>query len=219
MRFGMNDNLDIKTKGEQKRIYGITGTSVTKPTEDPVPLAGISNVIKRFNRNTTWVAIGLLAPVIFAAVMVALQERHAKTDDLTKEERQTTGDLSLNANPAATSDVVGSNEKSTGEITSGQATSVDRGLTPEMNHPDVQANVNLWSLANRQDSARVIRPKIDVLRHKSSLRPRLVDVKMRLIALWHQSLVRSERSRTWTGFSNSNKGERKKVDYTAKTNR
>jgi hypothetical protein len=50
------------------------------------------------------------------------------------------------------------------------------------------------------------------------VRPRFVDVKMRLIALWHQSLVRTERSRSWTLFSNSNKGERKKVGYTAETN-
>ena len=39
------------------------------------------------------------------------------------------GDLLLNANPAALSKVVGLNGKSTGEITSGQATSVDHGFT------------------------------------------------------------------------------------------
>jgi hypothetical protein len=50
------------------------------------------------------------------------------------------------------------------------------------------------------------------------VRPRFVDVKMRLIALWRQSRVRTERSRSWTLFSNSNKGERKKVSYTAETN-
>ena len=33
--------------------------------ERPVPLAGIYKAIKRFNRNTTWVATGLLAPVMF----------------------------------------------------------------------------------------------------------------------------------------------------------
>ena len=129
-------------------------------TENPVPLTGISKAIKRLNRNTTWVATGLLAPVIFAAVMVTLQERHAKADDLTKEERQTTGDLLLNANPAAISDVVGSNKKSTGEISSGQATSVGRGLTPEINHPDVQANASSWSPAHSQVPARAILPKI-----------------------------------------------------------
>jgi hypothetical protein len=43
-------------------------------------------------------------------------------------------------------------------------------------------------------------------RSRSSVRPRFVDVKMRLIALWRQSLVRNERSHSWTLFSNSKKG-------------
>ena len=68
--------------------------------EHPVPLAGIYKVIKRFNRNTTWVATGLLGSVIFAALMVALQERHPEADDLTEEPGKTRGDLSLNADPA-----------------------------------------------------------------------------------------------------------------------
>jgi hypothetical protein len=212
MRFGVWTLKLKEGEGESMALY----EPRLQTPEDPVPLTGTNKVIKRFNRNTTWVATGLLTPVIFAALMVALQERHATADDLTKEERQTTGDLLLNANPPAISDVAGSNEKGTGGIASGRATSVDRGLTPEINHPDVHANANLWSSAHWQRPARVIRPKIHVLRYKSSLRARLVDVKVRLITLWHQSFVRSERSRTWTGYSN--KGERKKVGYTAETN-
>ena len=78
-----------------------------------------SGMTRRFNRDTGWLATGVLGTVAFAALMVALQERHARPDDLTKEAWQTTADLVLNANPAAISDVVGSNEKSTGETTSG----------------------------------------------------------------------------------------------------
>jgi hypothetical protein len=185
--------------------------------EHPVPLTGISKAIKRFNRNTTWVATGLLAPVIFAAVMVALQERHAKADDLTKEERQTTGDPLVNANPPAISDIVGSNEKSTGEITSAQVTSVDRGLTSEIKHPDTQPNASSWSPAQRPDSVEVIRPKIPNVRYRIFVRHRILDVKKRLVALWRQSLAQSEKSRTWTAFSKSNRGERRKVGYTAET--
>jgi hypothetical protein len=183
--------------------------------EHPVPLTGMYMVIKRFNRNTTWVATGLLSSVVFAALMVALQERHAETDDLTKEGRQTTGDLSLNTYPAAISDVAGSNEKGTGEITSGQATNVDRGLTPEINHPDVQAVATSWSPARQPDSAGL--SKIPSVRHRTFMRHRRVDVKMRLIALWHQSLMPSEKSRGWTLFSNSNQWRRKKISNTAET--
>jgi hypothetical protein len=166
-------------------------------TGHPVPLTSIAKAIKRFNRNTTWVATGLLAPVVFAAVMVALQEHHAKAEDLTKEARQTAGDLLLNTNPAAISDIVGSNEKSTSEITSAQATSVDRGLTSEIKHPDTQANATSWSPAQQPDSARVIRSKSPKVRYRTFVPHRILDVKMRLIALWHQSLAQSEKSRTW----------------------
>ena len=211
-----------------------------------VALPGTSDAIRRFNRDTEWLATEVLAGMVFAALVFAVlvQERHPKAADLTEEARQTGGDLLLNANPAALSEVVGSNEKSTAEITSGQATSVDHGftvispqenssprmettassqtpadaLTPEVNHPEVQANASSSSPAHWQDPAREIRPKMHVLRSRSSVRPRFVDVKMRLIALWHQSLVRPERSRSWTLFSNTKKGERKKVGYTAETN-
>ena len=156
--------------------------------------------------------------VIFAALVLAVLECHPKADDLTKEARQTTGDLLLNANPIALSNVVDPNGKSIDKITSGPATSIDPGFAPEINRPDVQANVSSSSPAHWQDPAREIRPKIHVLRSRSSVRARFVDAKMRLIALWHQSRVRTERSCRWTLFSNSNKGERKKVSYTAETN-
>ena len=166
--------------------------------EHPVALTGTHKVVRRLNRDTTWLATALLGTVIFAALVLAVQERHPMAANLGEEARQTSGELLLNASPAALSEVVGSSGKSTDEITPGQATNFDHGFTPEINHPEAQANVSSWSPAQRQDSARVIRPKVHALRSKSSLGPRLVDVKMRLIALWHQSLARSEKSRSWT---------------------
>jgi hypothetical protein len=177
--------------------------------ELPSALSDTYKVIRRLNRNTTWVATGLLGSVVFAALMVALQERHPKADDLTKEARQTTGDLLVNANPIALSNVVDPNGKSIDKITSGPATSVDPGFAPEINRPDVQANVSSSSPAHGPDSVQVIRPKMPKVRYRTFVRHRTLDVKMRLIALWHQSLAQSEKSRTWT-FSNSNKGERRK---------
>ena len=179
-------------------------------------LPGTHEVIRRLNRDTTWVATGLLGAVIFAALVLALLECHPKPDDLKKEARQTTGSASLNANPSALGNVAGSNGQSTNEITSRQATSFDHGLPSEIKHPDVQANATSWSPANRPDFARVVRPKIPDVKYRSSVRPRYVDVKTRLIALWHQSL-RGEKSRGWTPFSNSNQWRRKKISYTAAT--
>src|SRR5208283_4959519 len=90
-------------------------------------------------------------------------------------------------------------------------------LSPEKGRLLAQANGSKWSPAHRRGSERVIRTKIPQERYRSAGRLRDVDVKMRLLALWHQSLVRSERSGSWTLFSNSRKGERKKVSYTAET--
>jgi len=198
----MNHNLDNDTQGE------ITSDGDSKALPAPQlqahehpALPGTYEVIRRLNRDTTWVATGLLGAVIFAALVLALLECHPKADDLAKEARQTTGSLLLNANPATPGNVMGSDRKSLSEITSGQATSVDHGLNPEINHSDVQANATSWSPAHGPDSAQVIRPKIPKVR-------RYVDVKTRLIALWHQSLQR-EKSRAWTLFLNSNKWQRK----------
>jgi hypothetical protein len=208
-------------------------------------LPGTSDVIRRFNRDTKWLATLVVGAVVSAALILAvlLQERHPRADDLTEEARQPEGDLLPNANSASRFTVADfSGKKSTRKMTSGQATSVDHAFTeispqedpssqmeavastptsvlaftPKINRQDVQANASSWTLAHRQDSGRVIGLKVP--RASSSVRPRFVDVKMRLIALWHQSLMRTERSRSWTLFSNSNKGDRKKVSYTAKTN-
>jgi hypothetical protein len=109
------------------------------------------------------------------------------------------------------SSVMGSNEKSTGEITAGQASSIDGGPTPKIDHPDVQANATSWSPSQRPDSAHAAHKKIFKVRHRSSSHPRYVDVKTRLITLWHQSL-RHQNSRGRV-FSNSNKGAKRKAAY------
>src|ERR1700730_8903808 len=41
-------------------------------------LVGTLRIIRKFNRSTTWVASGLLGSVIFAALMVAFQERNSE---------------------------------------------------------------------------------------------------------------------------------------------
>ena len=213
----MNHNLDNDTQGE----ITSDGDSKALPAsqlqahEHPA-LPGTYEVIRRLNRDTTLVATGLLGAVIFAALVLALLEYHPKADDLTMEASQITGGGLLNANRSALGNVAGSNGQSTTEITSQQAMSVDHEFTPEIKHPDVQANATSWSPANRPDFARVVRPKIPDVKYRSPVRPGYVDVKTRLIALWHQSL-RGEKSRGWTLFSNSNKWQRKKINYTSAT--
>jgi len=87
-----------------------------------------------------------------------------------------------------------SNEKSGGEINAVKATNVDDGLTPETDRPDVQTNATSGSPSRWHDSARVADTKNPKVKRRSSMHPRYVSVKTRLIALWHQSL-RNEKSR------------------------
>ena len=55
--------------------------------ENSVALPRTSDMIRRFNRDTWWVATGVLGTVIFAALVLAVlvQERHPKRHDLTQE--------------------------------------------------------------------------------------------------------------------------------------
>src|ERR1700726_5089140 len=124
----MDQNMDDET---QEEIMGDreSETLHASPLQTPEhpALPGAHDVIRRLNRDTTWVATGLLGVVIFAALVLALLECHPKADDLAKEARQTKGSVSLNVNPSALGNVAGSNGQSTNEITSRQATSVDHG--------------------------------------------------------------------------------------------
>ena len=70
-------------------------------SEPPVALASALKAIARLNRNTTWVATGLLSSVIFAAVMVAVRDPHPETDDVTDFSQHFKSDLLPNVNPAA----------------------------------------------------------------------------------------------------------------------
>jgi len=205
-----------------------------------------NDVIRRFNRDADLLATLVLGAVVSADLMLAVlvQDRHPKAVDLTEKAVQAGGDLLRNSNSAmAFKDVGLKGKKSTGEIASGQATSVDHPLTeispkenpsssieaaawvptpilaitPKINHNNAQTKPSSSSPVIWQDSGRVIRPKIRNVRYRSSVMVRTVDVKTRLIALWHQSLARSERSRSGKEFSNLKRGVRKKPAYTAET--
>ena len=134
-------------------------------------------------------------------------------------------------------------ESSTGATVSGPATNADPGLifislqenalplmqspdgtqTPaparnaETNRPNAQATAPLESSTHRQHFARVTPPMIHNSRQKSFVRPKFVNVKTRLIALWHQSLARSQRPNGPRILSNLHKSAAK-ADYTVETN-
>ena len=198
---------------------------------------GTNDVFRRFNRETEWLAAGLLGIVLFAALAFAflVPEHHLRTADLTTEGSPAKSGFLLNADAARLLRIVDLNAKiPASEVTSGTATHVDQRISTNSSKetlsgieagaastpPPVpvlspgmstiaQADGNTWS----PDSARVIGARIPKESYRSSRRPRVFDVKMRLIALWHQSLLRSEKDRSWAIFSNLNR--RKRACYTA----
>jgi hypothetical protein len=97
-----------------------------------------NDVLRRFNRETEWFAAGILGVLIFAALMLAtsIQEGQPKAVDQAKEERQTDGNALVNANPDTLCKAVGLLAESfTGEVSSGQATSVDHGFASPQETP------------------------------------------------------------------------------------
>jgi hypothetical protein len=205
----MNSNQDNETLGE---IAYDGQPSVL----NALALDGTLNVMRRFNRNTMVVATGLLGTVIFAAMVLAVQEHHILPAEVAKKTVQTSGEVLPNANSVELSEVVSLSGKGTDKMSSEQATSFDAGLTSEINHANLKANVSLGSPAPRHDAARVSPSSIANVRHRSSTRLKFADVKMWFLTLWHHGLPRPKTSRSGTQFWNSNK-ERKKVSYTAKT--
>ena len=93
------------------------------------------------------VATGLLGTVIFAALVLAVQEHHPLQQRSPKKAMQTTGEVLPNANPVELSEVAGLSGKSTDQISSEWATSFDDGFTPDINHANLQANVSKFAVS------------------------------------------------------------------------
>ena len=170
------------------------------------------DVIRSFNRDTAWLATGVLGALFLAALILAVEEHKSKA-------MQAGRDFWVNVNPATMASVIAESSNSNGktdtslyEVPSRQTESAAStpipapASTPQENRD-----------APRQGSTQAPAPKTRNVRNRSSVASRFIDVKRRLIELWHQSLARSE-TRSWTAFSKLNSGvSRKAAAYTAAT--
>ena len=158
------------------------------------------DTISRFNRDTVWLATGVLGAVVFAALVLVVQEYQPNA---TQADR----DLLLNANPARVSSVIAKSSNVNGEMTPRAGSGVDPEFTetPVQENPSSQREFaastptavlaltpEMNRNAHRLDSGRVRGPKTRNGRNRSSAASRSVDVKRRLVELWHQSLAKSE---------------------------
>src|SRR4029077_2783585 len=201
-----------------------------KSGDDMNPNPDMNDVVRRFNRDTASLVVWLLAGLIFAALVFAflIPEPHSRMTGLQGRPSQAESAPSLPAD-AAKLKVVDSNVKrSANQVPLGTLTHVDQrsaensfkesraqteaaaGSTPapvlalpERRPSIATANVSSWSPPQPKQSAHAIRGKAPYRRGKSSDALRDIDVKKRLIQLWHQSLARTEKekARSWAMFS------------------
>ena len=200
---------EIADKGESG---GFDAASL-QVQEHSFALGDAQTVMRRFNRTTTWVATGLLSTLVVAAGVLVFQDNHPMAANIHEEARKTSSGLVSEGSPDSPSEVVGSNGTNPDQTTSEQLASSYPGVVPEANSGQLPTKVS-ESLGAQQDSPRAIRPRIHNLRHRLSLRSRAIDVKMRLIMLWHQSLARAH---GWTLFSYPHHARSKKVSNTIQT--
>jgi hypothetical protein len=106
-----------------------------------------------------------------------------------------------------------SNGKSTGKTTAGQTTSVDGRFTSTVSQPEVQANAAAQSPVQQPVSGEQSRRKTGHGKHILTVRPRIVGVKMQLIALWHQSLEPRKKIPSGHYARTPHQGEPKKVSH------
>jgi hypothetical protein len=93
-------------------------------------LPNTQDVIRRFNRDTAWLAMGILGVLIIATLLIGVQERSPKRDDRTEEASQAQNNLMLNGKPATRFTAVDVNQESSNDKTiPEQVPSGDRGYT------------------------------------------------------------------------------------------
>ena len=167
-----------------------------------------SDVIRGFDRDTAWLATGVLGAIIFAALVLAVQEHHQTKVNPTEEAVQAGSDRLPNANVVTLGTVVA--KTSNDKMASGEAIVIDHvfnktspqddpfsqieharsaptpivAFTPEINRDDTQGNSGSGTLAHRQDDpARTREPKPRNVSSRSSAASRYVGAKRRLIEL------------------------------------
>jgi hypothetical protein len=205
--------------------------------EDFTLNAHTNDVLRRFNRETKHLVAGVLGVVTFGALAFAVlvPERQLKMVDLSQAASPPKpGSLFHPASPL----LFGKEEMNAKSVIYGHVPVREPRVNPglaefspaenlepiepvaaqtanpalvlnsQINQLHEQPNGSKWSPESK-DSARAIRIVSPRKRHKPSDR---LNLKMRLLALWHQSLERNN-SRAWKLFSA--KGEEDKRGYTA----
>jgi hypothetical protein len=93
-----------------------------------------SDIIKGFNRDTGWLATGVLGFVIFAALVLAVQEYHPTNVNPTGKSVQAGSDRLLDANVVIVESVVA--KSSSDKMASGEERGVDHAFNKASQQDD-----------------------------------------------------------------------------------
>ena len=153
-------------------------------------------VLSRFNRDTRCVAAGLLGLLFLAALafVVLVPEHHPITTDLFGGARQAKSGSSLNEDHAT---LFGSTDLST----NGFSSAVTSAMLPLVGQGAIVSS----SPAHQPDSAQAISGKALYQKYRSGVQLGEAEAKKRLLALWHHSLLQSQKLQSWAIFSKLDK--------------
>ena len=159
---------------------------------------------KRPKTGAFWLAAGLLGTVVFAAVVLAVQDDYSrKIHQKESTVKSGNGDVKISLEP-----------NSSPRIESAGSTPAQVPLlVPSTDRQNLQTNAESGKSEHRPNSGRVKTQRMPRSKSMSPARARIFDVKKRLVALWRQSLAR-KRPDGWALFANS-KDHQKKVSYTS----
>ena len=188
----MDESKALPTTGVEARKHSL-----------PFPRTG--EVIRKFDRDTGRVATAVLAMVIFGAVGLAMQikERHPMSTNLDNSFTPSKGLERSDGQSSGQTTPVRHNDTDPGLIET--FSRVDPSLEKETPVPTSttvsvpkkqyhrKGNPGSWAL----------RSKVPTARFRSSVQPKIADVKKRLVTLWRASLAREERMSDWNISENS----------------
>jgi hypothetical protein len=181
--------------------------------KNSVPFPQTREVIRKFDRDTGWVATAVLALVIFGAVGLAMQ---------IKERRPTTTYPDNSLTPS--NGLERSGGPSSGQTIPVRHDDMDHGLIKTFSEVDpsvekeapapTSTTVSVLTFTKKQHNRKgnrgswtliqqEMRLKIPMAKFRSSVQPKIVDVKKRLVALWRASLARDEPMSGWNLSENS----------------
>jgi hypothetical protein len=145
---------------------------------------------------------GLLTDLVTEAVSNNYQPNHQAANEAYSTE--------LNADFEKNEQGFSSNGGSPAVVAAREGMSVNSGLTAPADKPHVPANATSWSPAQPPTPAVAVRSKTLHVKHRSIERLKIVDVKVRLLELWHQSLAQTPKSPQRKPVSDPHDGAPKK---------